>query len=380
MHTKRVDGVTSQAALSPVIDRPDRRMSLLQRCRNFISRPRFEGNFRRAATELAAEWWTAKRANFREWRNDTPRILKIRYGADDLRQATSVAIYVHYARNRCVSAMVRRQIEEYRALGFRVIFITVSEEISEVEIASLTEITALIMHRRNFSLDFGAWADVAAMLPVLAPEATELLLVNDSVCGPLHRLDKEVGSMRASGEGMFGLTENLAPRPHLQSYFLLVRGERAVADALAFLRKFRLTAYKRAVIRRGEVRLSYWMRKRGHLVAAVHGYSLVEWIALQQPRALARLRHVLPATADAAATSNWTTALRKSPLNPTHSLWYELVESCGFPFLKADLLIRNPAGVSDLDDWTDLIPAGSPELRSLIEEHLGAKRAPAMSA
>jgi hypothetical protein len=365
-----IEGLALQTGLSPVIDRPDRRMSLLRRAYNHFGRPRFKGSSGRAIMDLLGEWWTAEVANLREWRMATSRILGTYPGEDDLREAACIALYIHYAPGTGVSAMVLRQLEEYRALGFTIIFVTMSKGLEAVEIAQLRRLTGLIVHRRNFSFDFGAWHDVARLVPVLAPAATELLLVNDSVCGPLHKLHNIIFNVRACGEGLFGLTENLAPRPHLQSYFLLARGAGVIADVVEFLRKFRPTAYKRGVIRRGEVRLTSWIRERGHLVAAVYGYESVEWIALHRPRTLRRLRSLFPGLAGAATRAEWHERLRTLPLNPTHSLWYELVDDCGFPFLKTDLLARNQIGIPDLMDWGDLIPSDHPELRRLIEEHL----------
>lgn len=105
-------------------------------------------------------------------------------------------------------------------------------------------------------------------------------------------------------------------------------------------------------------------------MAAVYGYETVEWIALHRARTLRRLRLLFPAMACDMTTAGWRAGLRTVPLNPTHSLWYELVEDCGFPFLKTDLLARNPIGIPDLVDWGELVPPEQPELRCLLEEHL----------
>jgi Rhamnan synthesis protein F len=358
------------AMLSPVVERPDRRLSFRRRLCAYICRPRLGGSLRRALLTLVREWLVAQAANLREWCSSEPRLLQTWTGDDNLAKARSVAIYIHYVAAGGVSEMVIRQIEEYRAQGFTIVFVSMCPKLQDRDLTRLRRITGLILWRRNFSLDFGAWHDVAPLLRTLAPAMTELLLVNDSVCGPLCRLDGVINSMRACGEGLFGLTENLAPRPHLQSYFLVARGTTVVSDTLRFLELFRPTAYKRAVIRYGEVRLSSWMRKRGHLVAAVHGYETVEHLALQRPRALDRLQILFPTLVKSGTRANWTQALQHFPLNPTHSLWYELVECCNFPFVKIDLLVRNPIGVPDTADWRELVSPARRELLPLIEDHL----------
>lgn len=216
--------------------------------------------------------------------------------------------------------------------------------------------------RRNHGLDFGAWHDVAPLLRRAAPAMQELLLVNDSVCGPFRKEAPILAAIRAAGHGLFGLTENLAPRPHLQSYWLLARGRPVVADLLRFLDRFAVTANKRRTIRNGEVRLSRWMRQRGHAVAAWCGYESIESAALLRPAARRRLRSLypflfrdIPVNAPGeAAMMRW--AMQERPVNATHLFWRELVEGFGFPYIKTDLVLRNPLGLRDPSEWRRLLP------------------------
>jgi hypothetical protein len=213
------------------------------------------------------------------------------------------------------------------------------------------------------------------MLTKLKPNPTELLLVNDSVCGPLTSMAGLFARFRAAGDGLFGLTENLAPKPHLQSYFLLARGHAAVPDLMRFVIKMQLTAYKRAIIRRGEIRLSEWMRERGHLVAVPNSYECVERLALRQTRARRRLSLLYPRSALCASFEDWLRTLQSLPANPTHAFWYELVECCDFPFVKTDVLARNQMRLPDIEDWPQLVRLDS--TRRIIEAHLqDMKKAP----
>jgi hypothetical protein len=356
--------------LSPVVERSDRRISFRRRVAVLLSRPRFRGHLLRAVGALAREWWIAQLANLREWMTPGSRLLNTWAGADPLLHASSVAIYIHYAPCNGVSEMVLRQVKEYRSYGFTVIFVSMCHSLDTRDVERLGDITGLILLRRNFALDFGAWHDVIPLLRGIAPDLRELLLVNDSVCGPLTSMFSIFQRFRACGDGLFGLTENLAPRPHLQSYFLLARGKSAVVDLMRFVGGIRLSSYKRTIIRRGEVRLSSWMRGRGHLVASPHGYEAVERLALQRPRALRRLSMIFPNAGKARSRGEWIEELRHFPVNPTHSFWYELVERCGFPFLKTEVLMRNPLRLTDVVDWRQLVSAGHSDMRKLIEDHV----------
>jgi hypothetical protein len=323
----------------------------------------------------AQEWCMAQGTNLHEWATPGPRVLKTWAGSDATLADASVALYIHYSPSDRVSEMVLHQLREYRSHGFSIVFVSMCRSLAPEDLQRVQALAGLILLRRNYALDFGAWHDVIPLLRQLKSNLTELLLVNDSMCGPLRSMAGLFARFRAAGNGLFGLTENLAPRPHLQSYFLLARGHRAVADLMRFVGEVQLTAYKRAIIRRGEIRLSRWMRERGHLVAVANRYERVEWLALQQPRARRRLNLLYPHSAGAASFKDWLHTLQSLPANPTHAFWYELVESCDFPFVKTEVLGRNPMRLPDIREWPQLVPLD--RLRQIIEAHLrDMKKAP----
>jgi hypothetical protein len=371
----------AQRGLSPVVDRPDRRISPWLRARSFIRRPRFEGSLIRACLATLREELAALRADIAEAVQAAPRLLAIHSGVAGLARAASVAAFVHYAPAATVSGLVLRRIEQLRAAGFVVVFISAAPGLPPMALARLRALCGLVVLRRNHGLDFGAWHDVAPLLRRAAPAMRELLLVNDSVCGPLRDEAPLFAAMRAPGHGLFGLTENLAPRPHLQSYFLLARGRPVVADLLRFLDGYTVTASKRRTIRHGEVRLSAWMRRRGHAVAAWCGYEAIERAALQRDPARRRLRALYPFlfrdiprdSPAEAAMMGW--ALHQRPVNATHAFWRELVEEMGFPYLKTDLLLRNPIGIEDAAGWRRLLPAADQALNVVISTHLASMSA-----
>ena len=372
--------------MSAVIDRPDRRRRLHRRLLRIPARMGSCGTWLRLARDRLTEYLAAKRLDLGEFRRRQPRLIRVLVGADALAPSSSVAIYVHYAPTPAVSAMVLSQLDAYRALGFWILFVSMAPRLSDFVVRQVAGRVGIIVQRRNVGIDFGAWQDMLPFLELASndpgsPGLRELLLVNDSVCGPLRPLRPIVEDMRASGDGFFGMTESLAPCPHLQSYFLLACGAAAIADVVTFLARYRPTAYKWQVIQRGELGLTTWMRQRGHTVAARFGYEPVERAALTSPNARQRLRTRLPAMfAGVRADQQGAYALRlqHNPLNPTHFLWRELVEVCGFPFLKTDLLLRNPIGIPDLDGWPSLLrqqgQRTGTDMALSIERHLALMR------
>ncbi|WGD28419.1 rhamnan synthesis F family protein [Ancylobacter sp. WKF20] len=292
----------------------------------------------------------------------------------------AVALYAHFAPHSGISDMVVRQLRAYAGLGFRIVFISSAPRLDATDRAAIAEHVELILHRRNFGLDFGAWSDALALRPELLDGADELLLVNDSVLGPLRPLDDMMERLRAGGDGLFGLTDSVQYAPHLQSYFLLARGEAAIDDVADFLHTRRLTANKRTVIERFEVGLSEHMRDLGHRVASVWGYDDIENAVLQSETDIAALLAVLPGNRALAAGPGGQFTLRRQlldlPLNPVHHFAGVLIRRCGFPFLKTELVLKNPERLPEAVNWRALVPADAPVPVAVIEDHLAAYERP----
>ncbi|MBX9752364.1 MAG: hypothetical protein K5Q68_22435, partial [Roseococcus sp.] len=152
-----------------------------------------------------------------------------------------------------------------------------------------------------------------------------------------------------------GLTESLGGGAHLQSYALLARGAAAVAMLRTHLDGFVDSRSKWRVVQRGELGLSRRMQAAGVRCAALFGYARL----LAEVDEATRLS-LGPRFAEAEA-------LDRYPLNPCHHLWRVLVERMGFPYLKTELVLRNPGRLPGVSAWREVVP---PEEAGIIQAHL----------
>jgi Rhamnan synthesis protein F len=89
------------------------------------------------------------------------------------------------------------------------------------EPALMARLTACLV-RENLGFDFAAWAHAHTICrPCGLP--SRLYFVNDSIVGPLSSelFTRMMSWMRSTDADVLGLTENISPRPHLQSFFLV---------------------------------------------------------------------------------------------------------------------------------------------------------------
>ena len=171
--------------------------------------------------------------------------------------------------------------------------------------------------RDNVGFDFGAWGHGWALGSGFSG-AKRLLLVNDSIIGPLdkERFGTLLGRIRGSSADVVGLTENFVPHPHLQSFFLAF-GPRALAAPVL-----------RSVF------------------DGMHALPTKELVIDAYESALTRQLVAAGLTATALFPP-----LYDDPLSADDTLrrWRELLDA-GFPFVKASLLRAGPqaAGVRGL--------------------------------
>jgi hypothetical protein len=301
-------------------------------------------------------------------------LLRIEDGICPNRDGTQIALYVHYSVINQISDMVLCQIDSLRRSGFSVVFISMSKNLSDGDWQAVRTRCTLVVQRDNFGYDFGAWRDLLPEIRRRWSIPDELMLVNDSVLGPIHPLAPVIDTMRKGGQGLFGLTESLQGGPHLQSYMLLARGRSTVEDLMRFFQKLHVTHSKLLLIRRGEIKLSRWMRRRGHRVAAVFGYDRLVQAALADPQERKRLFASVNGLEDPEKLSNREAAalLHESPVNPTHELWRVLATRFNGPFLKTELVVRNPMCLSDVADWPTVVSPDAPCSVPIIQAHIQA--------
>jgi len=151
-----------------------------------------------------------------------------------------VCLFVSFADRPQLKRHVVAHLEQLLAEGVQVLLILNTE----LPPAQLSLDAALLdrLHgawvRENRGYDFAAWAHALAECGGVGTDWSRLYLINDSIVGPLDRAAyaRLLERVRASDADLIGLTEALAPRRHLQSYWLVL--QRAALRSAALQRLF----------------------------------------------------------------------------------------------------------------------------------------------
>lgn len=162
----------------------------------------------------------------------------------------------------------------------------------------------IIFRRPNRGYDFGSWASVLAAYPQIAHIPT-VLLTNDSLVGPFAPIGDLLNWVADEAQtDVVAITDSLQFAPHLQSYFLAMRGG-VLADPViaALYARIRVEPGKSEVVLRYEVELLRALQSAGFSCYAMY-------------------------------RSDYLGVAGK---NPTLAAWFKLLNE-GFPFVKRTMI------------------------------------------
>jgi hypothetical protein len=288
----------------------------------------------------------------------------------------AVAVLSTFRNEERISAVPNRLIAELRAAGFLIVAVDTSPLLPETEIDC-----DLLVHRKNVGWDFASWMSTLATFPWLMNEASLLLLINDSNIGPLRPLSELFERGRNLDVDAWGITDSYDIRYHIQSYFLHFNSSALRSGHLGdFVDSFSFPSVKAKIIGSGEIGLSQFLIERGLRLGVLFPYSKLAQSfidsfevrldrVLQSPENEFQARHGLLGDNDELNfLFDTIDRLRTSaPVNPTHYFW-DILLAEGSPFIKRDLLSKNPDLIAGLHRLPELLRDDS--ARSVLTEEM----------
>ncbi len=255
-----------------------------------------------------------------------------------LRQADRVCFFGHFHQGGIIAQYVIDYLNAIRKAGFSIVFTTASV-LQPVELNKIAGAVDIFIPRENIGLDFGGWATAyAAAYPLTA---SLLLLTNDSVYFLRDDLDSYISSLLEVPADFYGTVESIeGSSPHIQSWFVLLRKQAYNSGHMRLLLSEPPADLDRhSLIEKYEIGLT-----KGLLAQGLRYHS-----SYRAPRLIGD---------------------RGIKGNLTHHLWYTLLVKEDFPFLKIDLLRRNPLNVSGVENWRQACAKVPNRIYRTIEDDL----------
>ncbi len=273
-----------------------------------------------------------------------------------------VAVFVIFATGSKIPGYVFHHLEALKRTGFDVVVISNNRKIGDRSMDRLCRTASVVLRRYNMGYDFGAYRDGILYALNEFPDAREILLVNDSVFGPLTDLSTLFERARNLSGDVVGLIDSAEIRYHFQSFWLLFReGALRLPAFRRFWERMPYLKDKSAVVQAFETGLVTRFEEMGLECEPI--FSSLELVRRSIPFLEAKQRDLLQdLTSDGTSLEemlgfqSYSRLLFKQhnenllrmcatgrPLNPTVFLWEPLIVELGFPFLKREIVVRNPA-------------------------------------
>lgn len=293
-------------------------------------------------------------------------------GEVSLSEAVKVAVFVNYDASSIIHDYVMHYIQEINDAGFAIVFVSNSQRLDPAKLPALVSLCGSVIHRSNVGYDFGGYKDGIASLGDLS-RLDELLIANDSVYGPftplaalLHR-----GASSDDAVDVWGMTDGWDRAYHLQSYFILFHSNVLRSPAFrSFWAPLRYVQSKRWVSRRYEIDLTRVLMRAGFRCKALFPHRAVATDIVRQTQRDEPTKDEKQSSVDRNRHKVARLIEDGVPLNATHFFWRDLIERHGYPFLKRELLEKNPMDIPDLVLWKDVVDARPGYDTELIVQHL----------
>jgi lipopolysaccharide biosynthesis protein len=282
-----------------------------------------------------------------------------------------LAIFVHYDKQGVVHDYVLAYLKALQDAGRTIVFITNSPKFSDKEQQKVEQFCAMTLWRKNKGYDFGAYADGLKSIGDIAAFST-ITLCNDSAYGPLFALNDIYRRMNTERADIWGLTDSWDTAHHLQSYFLVFH--KAALTHPSFQKRWKKYVHvpsKSWVIRKHEIGMASEMRKAGLRSQAVFPYRelLSDFFTRMGDASILEADRLLPSHRKFLKRIYEHVELG-APLNVTHFFWDRLISHFGFPFIKREILQKNPSALPSLYLWEKLLNDASDYDTAMITRHL----------
>jgi len=231
-----------------------------------------------------------------------------------LTHGSDICLFASFSYIQQVDDYVLYYLKKIKECGFLIVFISGSP-VNEKDLNHLKELCHAVIEKENDGLDFGSWHAALEILSYAA-NSNSVLLLNDSVFGPLYDLKQVFNLMEEKKFDIWGMIDGYLFRHHIQSWFLYFNKKAIQSRAWAdFWKKCQSFKQRELVVYNYEISLKGYFEKNGFKVG-----SLIECSEL-----IERFKR---------ANNGRFPELTK---NYCLLCWDYLISEYSFPFLKREL-------------------------------------------
>lgn len=282
-------------------------------------------------------------------------------------------VFSHFDAHPQIESYVLHYLRHLKACGYEIILVSTAPDLTDKDVSVLKPICNTVCLRENVGYDFGSYKAGITLLKHYGAKIDRLLVANDSVFGPFNNVQPLLRSMERDNVDLYSMTDSHDHGYHLQSYFISYSArlyESPVFDGFwssVDMISNSTDDFKQKIVHNYEVGGSQHFLKAGCTYAVAFPYRGV------LDRLFQRVMERLEQSRDARSQVEVKAEELFFNLNASHRYWDELIDM-GLPFIKRELLIKNPTG-ANISTWPVKIASmSSYDLTMILEAliHRGA--------
>lgn len=264
--------------------------------------------------------------------------------------SSKICIFAHFNSNSLVDDYVFHYLKELNKQGFDIVFVSTSEIIKEAQ-GKLSTLCKNLVIRQNIGYDFMSWKVGLDLIESKKINPDLILLANDSVYGPLFDLSNVFNDFKNKSVNIYGMTDSYEVDYHIQSYFIIF--DKQVLESKSwktFWKEIQVYDDKTELITNCEVGLTQRLMQTELKVDCFCKSSDVAHQAIIKQH------------------SYYSFLKKNRAYNVTHLLWDVLILDFQFPFIKRELVDKNPLNVKTLTNLSNITNTCEFRLNELNEE------------
>lgn len=253
---------------------------------------------------------------------------------------SKICIFAHYDEEAQVKPYVVYYLNKLKEKNYSIYFVSTAPKADDDIIEQLLKICTKVIYRENIGYDFGSWQIGLKLISSMVSNINHVLLANDSVYGPIFDMDVLFNDYSESQSDFYGASDSYQTGYyHIQSYFMIISNK--VLNSTTWLKFWdNLKNYHRKddIIVNFEIGLS--------MVLMVNGFNLNSYCKSNISINDAILKEHIYSSQLMKSSSDY---------NLTHVLWDFMISEYNFPFIKKELIEKNPLRLKTLQGLSKVI-------------------------
>lgn len=245
-----------------------------------------------------------------------------------------LCVFIHFDPKNSLDKNAEHYLNSLKIAGCDIVLVSTSDCLTPLALETAKKYCRTIIRRSNVGRDIYSYKIGVDFVSQKISSYEKLIIANDSVFGPFFDISKLIDFGDDKSLDFWGATDCHQIKYHLQSYFFVFTQKMANSECFKqYWNDIKLINYKRHLIEKYEVGITQYFMKKGYRCDAYCAYNVI----------------VNNMPTETLAQKMRKQFFQKGKENLVQHAWDLLIMEYHFPFLKKELVRKNPTKNKRID-------------------------------